>query len=44
MSSNKTKLNITLPAELVKKIKEGNYNCNKLIISLLKQHSDKNKK
>jgi hypothetical protein len=44
MSKDTKKLNITLPAELVTKIKDGNYNCNKLIISLLKQRSDKNKK
>lgn len=44
MKKSTTKLNITLPPDLIAKIKEGNYNCNKLIISLLKQHSDKNKK
>lgn len=39
-----TKLSITLEPELVEKIKEGNYNCNKLIINLLKKHSEKKKK
>lgn len=44
MSKDTTKLNITLPAELVKKIKEGNYNGSKLMVSLLKKHFEKNKK
>lgn len=44
MSKDTTKLSITLPAEIINKIKEGNYNCNKLIINLLKKHSEKKKK
>ena len=44
MKKDTTKLNITLPPELISKIKEGNYNRNQLIISLLREHSKKNKK
>lgn len=44
MKKDTTKLNITLSPELITRIKEGNYNCNKLIISLLKKYSERNKK
>ena len=44
MSKDTTKLNITLPADIITKIKEGNYNRNQLIISLFKKYLDKNKK
>ena len=44
MKKDTTKLNITLSTELVDKIKEGNYNRNKLIISLLQDYSKKIKK
>ena len=44
MSKDTTKLNITLPTAIIVKIKEGNYNRNKLIISLFKKYLDKNKK
>ena len=39
-----TKLNITLPADLLVKIKEGNYNRNQLLVSLLKKYFDKKQK
>jgi len=38
MKEETTKINITLPTELVEKIKENNYNRNQLIISLLKKY------
>jgi hypothetical protein len=41
---NTTKLNITLNNNLVTKIKEGNYNRNKLLVSLLEKYSKKIKK
>lgn len=44
MKKETTKLSITLEPEVVSKIKEGNYNCNKLIISLLTKYSEKKKK
>jgi hypothetical protein len=44
MKKDTTKLSITLEPEVVGKIKEGNYNCNKLIINLLKKYSEKKKK
>ena len=44
MKKETTKLSITLEPEMVSKIKNGNYNCNKLIISLLTQYSEKKKK
>lgn len=44
MKENTTKLNITLPSNLISKIKEGNYNRNKLLISLLEKYSKKNTK
>ena len=39
MKKETTKLSITLEPEMLEAIKEGNYNCNKLIISLLKKYS-----
>ena len=33
-----TKINITLPNNLVEKIKENNYNRNQLMVSLLKKY------
>ena len=39
-----TKLNITISSTLISKIKEGNYNRNKLLISLLEKYSNKNTK
>ena len=44
MKTTTTKLNITLPTDLIAKIKEGNYNRNQLLISLLKGYSKKFKK
>lgn len=44
MKKETTKLSITLEPEVFSKIKEGNYNCNKLIISLLTKYSEKTKK
>ena len=44
MDKNTTKLNITLPTDLIDKIKEGNYNRNQLLVSLLKKFSKKSKK
>ena len=44
MKTNTTKLNITLPTDIITKIKEGNYNRNQLLISLLKNYSNKIKK
>jgi len=44
MKKETTKLNITLPIELINKMEESNYNRNKLIISLLEKYSKKNKK
>lgn len=44
MKENKTKINVTLPNDLIEKIKEGNYNRNQLIISLLKKYTEKNSK
>jgi post-segregation antitoxin (ccd killing protein) len=38
------KFTITIPPELVEKIKEGNFNCNKLVNQLLKKYLEKNKK
>jgi hypothetical protein len=38
MKEETTKINITLPNDLVTKIKENNYNRNQLIVSLLKKH------
>jgi hypothetical protein len=42
--TNTTKLNITLPADIIQKIKEGNYNRNQLIINLLEKRLKKDKK
>lgn len=44
MKKPETKLNITLSPEIVQKIKDGKYNRNKLIISLLEEHIKKSKK
>lgn len=44
MKKDTTKLNITLPTDVLEKIKENNYNRNQLIITLLKKHIDKNSK
>lgn len=41
---NTTKLNITLPTDLITKINNGNYNRNKLLIDLLEKYSKKIKK
>ena len=38
MKEDTTKVNITLPNDLIAKIKENNYNRNSLIVSLLKKH------
>jgi post-segregation antitoxin (ccd killing protein) len=38
MKEETTKINITLPTELVEKIKDNNYNRNQLLVSLLKKH------
>ena len=44
MKKETTKLNITLPTDLITKIKDGNYNRTKLLVSLLKDHINKIKK
>jgi hypothetical protein len=44
MKKDITKINITLPNELISKIEEGNYNRNKLIINLLEKYIKKNEK
>jgi hypothetical protein len=44
MKKDTTKLNITISTELINKIKDGNYNRNKLLISLLENYSNKTKK
>lgn len=44
MKKPETKLNITLSPEIIQKIKDGNYNRNKLIINLLEEHVKKSKK
>jgi hypothetical protein len=41
---NTTKLNVTLPPDLIRKIKDGKYNRNQLILSLLEKHVKKTKK
>ena len=41
---NTTKLNITLPTDLITKINNGNYNRNKLLVDLLEKYSKKIKK
>lgn len=38
MKEETTKINITLPTELVEKIKDNNYNRNQLLVSLLKKY------
>jgi metal-responsive CopG/Arc/MetJ family transcriptional regulator len=38
MKEDTTKINVTLPNDLVEKIKENNYNRNQLIVSLLKKY------
>jgi hypothetical protein len=44
MKEDTTKINVTLPSNLVEKIKENNYNRNKLIVSLLKKHIENKQK
>jgi metal-responsive CopG/Arc/MetJ family transcriptional regulator len=44
MKENTTKINVTLPSDLVEKIKENNYNRNQLIVSLLKKHIENKQK
>ena len=44
MSEDTTKINITLPSDIVNKIKENNYNRNKLLVSLLRKYIKENKK
>jgi hypothetical protein len=36
--SETTKLNISIPPHLIKKIKDNNYNRNQLIVSILKKY------
>jgi|APCry1669190119_1035276.scaffolds.fasta_scaffold436034_1 hypothetical protein len=44
MKEDTTKINVTLPSDLVEKIKENNYNRNQLIVSLLKKHIENKQK
>jgi hypothetical protein len=44
MKEDTTKINVTLPSDLVEKIKENNYNRNQLIVSLLKKHIENRQK
>ena len=43
MKEETTKINITLSNKLISKIRENNYNCNGLIVSLLRKYIEKNK-
>jgi len=42
--TNTTKISVTISAPLIEKIKEGNYNRNQLLVSLLKKFSQNRKK
>jgi len=44
MKKSETKLNITLSPEILQKIKDGSYNRNQLIISLLEKYLKNPKK
>jgi metal-responsive CopG/Arc/MetJ family transcriptional regulator len=44
MKEDTTKINVTLPNDLLEKIKENNYNRNQLIVSLLKKYIKEKKK
>jgi hypothetical protein len=44
MKEDTTKINVTLPSDIVEKIKENNYNRNQLIVSLLKKHIENKQK
>jgi len=44
MKDKSIKLSITLPPEIIKKLDDGDYNRSKLIIRLLKEYIEKNKK
>ncbi len=44
MKTDTTKLSITLSPEILSKIDKANYNRNKLIVNLLHNFVDKNKK
>jgi metal-responsive CopG/Arc/MetJ family transcriptional regulator len=44
MKEDTTKINVTLPSDLVEKIKENNYNRNQLIVSLLKKYIENKQK
>lgn len=44
MKEDTTKLNVTLPNDIIDKIKENNYNRNSLIVNLLKKYIDKKQK
>jgi len=44
MKNNIQQLNITLSPGIIKKIKDGSYNRNQLLISLLRKYIEKNKK
>ena len=42
--TNTTKISVTISVPLIEKIKEGNYNRNQLLVSLLKKFSQNSKK
>lgn len=44
MKEDTTKINVTLPNDIIEKIKENNYNRNQLIVSLLKKHIENKQK
>lgn len=44
MKKDTTKINVTLPTDIIEKIKENNYNRNQLIVSLLKKHIENKQK
>jgi hypothetical protein len=44
MKEETTKLNITLPTKILEKIKDNNYNRNKLLVSLLKKYINNKQK
>lgn len=44
MKNDTTKINVTLPTDLLDKIKDGDYNRNKLIIKLLTKYIENKSK
>ena len=44
MKGETTKLSVTIPSEIIKKINDGDYNRSKLIIRLLRKYFKKDEK